>query len=267
MKANTITGVDTRRTAVLSRAVTMKPWFKVATAIVFALVVSPPGLSEQIAALPDSYTLTASSRDGIGKQYLGREIARVMGHRGAAWLERRSRVFEERPDAVVQGIGLARDAKVADVGAGTGYFSFRIAPVVPEGLVYAVDIQPEMVEILRKRIERGGIANVVPVLGKADDAMLPAATIDAVLLVDAYHEFTHPYEMMRAILRALKPGGRVYLVEYRGEDPSIPMKPLHKMTQSQAKKELESIGLRWVETGDFLPTQHFMVFEKQTARR
>jgi ubiquinone/menaquinone biosynthesis C-methylase UbiE len=243
----------------------MKPWIKTATAIAFALIVTPPGLSEQIAASPYVYTLTSPSRDGIGKHYFGREIAQVMGHRGAAWLERRSRVVEERPNAVVQGMGLAPDAKVADIGAGTGYFSFRIAPRVPDGLVYAVDIQPEMLEILRKRIERGGIANVVPVLGKTDDAMLPAATIDAVLLVDAYHEFAYPFEMMRTIFRALKPGGRVFLVEYRGEDPRIPIKPLHKMTQDQAKTELESVGLRWVETRDFLPTQHFMVFEKHTG--
>jgi ubiquinone/menaquinone biosynthesis C-methylase UbiE len=245
----------------------MKPVFKAATAVAFALVFSAPVLSEQIASLPDVYTLTAPSRDGIGKHYFGREIARVMGHRGAVWLERRSRVVEERPDALVQGMGLTPDAKVADIGAGTGYFSFRIASRIPDGLVYAVDIQPEMLEILRKRIERGGIENVVTVLGKADDAMLPAATIDAVLLVDAYHEFAYPFEMMHSIFRALKPGGRVFLVEYRGEDPRIPIKPLHKMTQSQARKELESVGLRWVETRDFLPTQHFMVFEKQTTRR
>lgn len=240
----------------------MKRWSCIAVVAALCLIVSSGSFGQFSVSSENIYSFTTPSRDGIGKHYFGREIAKVMGHRGAAWLERRSRLGEERPDAVVRGMGLAPDARVADIGAGTGYFSFRIAPGVPDGLVYAVDIQPEMLEILGKRIERGGIVNVVPVLGKPDDAMLPAATIDAVLLVDAYHEFAYPLEMMRTILRALKPGGRVFLVEYRGEDPRIPIKPLHKMTERQAKKRLESVGLRWIETRDFLPTQHFMVFEK-----
>ena len=211
--------------------------------------------------------MTTPSRDGIGKHYFGREISQVMGHRGAAWLERRSRVAEEHPDDVVKAMALAPDAKVADIGAGTGYFSLRIAPKVPDGRVYAVDIQPEMLAILRERTERQGIDNVLPVRGKLDDPMLPAETIDAVLMVDAYHEFAYPFEMMRGIVRSLRPGGRVYLVEYRGEDPRIPIKPLHKMTQRQAIKELEAVGLQWRETKDFLPTQHFMVFEKPASAR
>jgi ubiquinone/menaquinone biosynthesis C-methylase UbiE len=137
-------------------------------------------------------------------------------------------------------MALAPDANVADIGAGTGNFSFRIAPMVPEGRVYAVDVQPEMLAILHKRIERHAVENVIPVQGTPDDPMLPAGTIDAVLLVDAYHEFAYPFEMMRGIVRSLRPGGRVYLVEYRGEDPRIPIKPLHKMTQRQAIEELEA---------------------------
>jgi ubiquinone/menaquinone biosynthesis C-methylase UbiE len=245
----------------------MKRWIRIAVGAALCALVSAGSLGQQSDSSENHYSFTAHSRDGIGKHYFGRELARVMGHRGAAWLERQSRVAEEHPDAVVQGMDLAPDANVADIGAGTGYFGFRIAPEVPAGRVYAVDIQPEMLAILHRRIERRGIENVLPVRGKPDDPMLPAEAIDAVLLVDAYHEFAYPFEMMRAIVRALKPGGRVFLVEYRGEDPRIPIKPLHKMTQSQAKKELESVGLRWIETRDFLPTQHFMVFEKQTARR
>ena len=244
----------------------MKPWTP--TAILAALcLILPTGSVGQSVTAEDIYALTTPSRDGIGKHYFGREISQVMGHRGAAWLERRSRVAEEHPDAVVKAMALAPDAKVADIGAGTGYFSLRIAPKVPEGRVYAVDIQPEMLAILRKRTERQGIGNVLPVRGKTDDPMLPDETIDAVLMVDAYHEFAYPFEMMRGIVRSLRPGGRVYLVEYRGEDPRIPIKPLHKMTQRQAIKELEAVGLRWRETKDLLPTQHFMVFEKPASAR
>jgi ubiquinone/menaquinone biosynthesis C-methylase UbiE len=157
---------------------------------------------------------------------------------------------------------LSPDAVVADIGAGTGYFTFRIAALVPAGQVYAVDIQSEMLDIIRKRMQRRSVKNVIPVQGEPDDPMLPESTIDAALLVDAYHEFAYPYEMMRAIARSLRPGGRVFLIEYRGEDPQIPVKPLHKMTLQQAIREMQAVGLVWIETGDFLPTQHFMVFEK-----
>lgn len=249
-------------TSAIREVAAMKNWSRIAVVVASCLFVSVGSLGQYAYSSENLYTFTTPSRDGIGKRYFGREIARVMGHRGADWLERRSRVAEERPDAVVRGLALAPDAKVADIGAGTGYFSFRIAKKVSEGRVYAVDIQPEMLAILRKRIERHAIDNVLPVLGKQDDPMLPVGAIDAVLLVDAYHEFAYPFEMMRGIVRSLRPGGRVYLVEYRGEDPRIPIKPLHKMTQRQAIKELEAIGLDWLETKDFLPTQHFMVFEK-----
>ena len=208
------------------------------------------------------YSFGTLSRDGIGKFYLGREIAQVMGHRGAAWLERQSRAVDVAPDLAVQAMQLEPDAVVADIGAGTGYFSFRLAAAVPRGRVYAVDIQPEMLDIIHKRIQRRSIDNVTPVTGESDDPNLPAGTIDAVLLVDAYHEFAYPYEMMRGIVRALRPGGRVFLIEYRGEDASIPIKRLHKMTQQQAVREMNAAGLEWIETRDFLPTQHFMVFEK-----
>jgi ubiquinone/menaquinone biosynthesis C-methylase UbiE len=226
------------------------------------LLVPEPALTEQPLEQHGHYSYREPSRDGIGKYYFGREISQVMGHQGAAWLERRTRTSEELPDKVVEAMELAPDAKVADIGAGTGYFSFRIAESVPAGRVYAVDVQPEMLEILHKRIERRSIDNVVPVAGTPDDPRLPKATIDAVLMVDAYHEFAYPFEMMNAIVQALRPGGRVFLVEYRGEDPRVPIKPLHKMTQQQAIAELQAVGLQWVETKDFLPTQHFMVLEK-----
>lgn len=220
-------------------------------------------LADAAASAESVYKTKTPSRDGIGKVYLGREISHVMGHRGAAWLERQSRAREELPDLAVQAMGLSPDSVVADIGAGTGYFTFRMASFVPQGRVYAVDIQPEMLAIIRKRMLQWSVDNVVPVKGRVDDPMLPSNSIDAALFVDAYHEFSHPYEMMQGIVRALRTGGRVYLIEYRGEDPEIPIKRLHKMTRQQATREMRAVGLQWVETRDFLPTQHYMIFEKQ----
>ena len=231
--------------------------------VLWSLLVLSATLAKAAVEAEGLYTHGVPTRDGIGKFYFGREISQVMGHRGAAWLERQSRVRDEAPNEAVQAMQLASDTVVADIGAGTGYFTFRLAALVPEGRVYAVDIQPEMLDIIRKRMQRGPVENVIPVKGQKDNPMLPAGEIDAVLLVDAYHEFAYPYEMMRAIVRALRPGGKVYLIEYRGEDPRIPIKPLHKMTQQQAIREMQAVGLAWVETKDFLPTQHFMVFEKK----
>lgn len=208
------------------------------------------------------YTYRPASRDGIGKIYMGREISFVMGHRGAAWLERAEREVEERPDLVLQELGLEADHVVADVGAGSGYFSFRLSRLVPRGRVLAVDVQPEMLTVIRKRSRELGVDNVEPVLGLIDDPNLPAATVDVALMVDAYHEFSHPREMMEGLVEALVPGGRVFLVEYRGEDPNIPILPLHKMTVRQARRELEAVGLVFVENRTGLPVQHVMVFRK-----
>lgn len=219
-----------------------------------------PGFSQD--GTQSRYVQQPPSRDGTGKVYMGREIARVMGHRGAGWLERPSRATEEFPDRVVKALGLDSADVVADIGAGTGYFTFRLSPYVPRGAVLAVDIQPEMLRIIQEQKARRETHNVKPILGTLTNPNLPADSVDLALLVDAYHEFSHPYEMMTRIVDALKPGGRVVLVEYRGEDPTVPIKPLHKMTEAQARKELEAAGLVWRATEHFLPQQHFIVFEK-----
>jgi precorrin-6B methylase 2 len=218
---------------------------------------TPPPLANS----PD-YTYTAPSSDGIGKVYLGREIAQVMGHEGAYWLERPSRELEERPQAALEALDLHPDDVVADIGAGTGYFSFRIAAKVPEGKVLAVDLQPEMLALIEQKQAEAGVTNIHPIQGDPDQPNLPPNTIDLALLVDAYHEFDHPREMMQGIVNALKPGGRVVLAEYRAENPLILIKRLHKMSQRQVQKEMAAVGLRWIKTDDRLPQQHLLFFEK-----
>ncbi len=209
-----------------------------------------------------SYTQGPATPDGIGKFFHGREIAKVMGHPAIGWLERDEREQEEAPSKAIAAMELPPAAVVADIGAGSGFHTFLIAPKVPLGKVYAVDIQPEMLDFVREKAERLGVANVVPHLGAIDDLKLPPASVDAALLVDAYHEFSHPAEMLASLAESLKPGGRVYLLEFRGEDPRVPIKELHKMTETQARLELESAGLKFVSNRRHLPWQHFMVFEK-----
>jgi ubiquinone/menaquinone biosynthesis C-methylase UbiE len=211
----------------------------------------------------DAYEVRANhDPDGIGKIYMGREIAQVMGHQGAGWLERSSRETEEQPQKVIAALQLKPDSVVADIGAGTGYFSFRIASTIPQGKVYAVDVQPEMLEILNYLKDQKKIANVEPILGSETAPNLPENSVDLALMVDAYHEFEFPQEMMLAIVRSLKPQGRVALVEYRGENPFVMIKGLHKMTQKQVRQEMSAAGLKYVETRNGLPQQHIMIFEK-----
>ena len=200
--------------------------------------------------------------DGIGKYYMSREIAGVMGHQAMGWLERASRQTEEKPDLTVENLDLEPDDVVADIGAGSGYFSFRMAQQVPEGKVYAVDIQLEMLEAIALKQEKRQVENIETVLGTENNPKLPSESIDLAFMVDAYHEFAYPREMMEGIVKALKPGGRVVLLEYRKENPMIMIKPLHKMTQKQVKKELKAVGLKWDKTKQFLPEQHFLVFRK-----
>jgi ubiquinone/menaquinone biosynthesis C-methylase UbiE len=200
---------------------------------------------------------------GIGRYYLGRQIAHVMGHEGADWLERSDRREEEGTDLLIKELHLKPTDVVADLGAGTGFFSFRLAPLVPQGKVLAEDIQPEMIAELNQRKAKNKLTNVQPLLGTATDPRLPAKGVDVVLLVDAYHEFDRPREMGRAIRNALRPGtGRLALVEYRAEDPKVPIKPIHKMSVEQAKKEMSAIGLELVEVRETLPQQHLMLFRR-----
>ncbi len=211
------------------------------------------------------YTTKEPSRDGTGKVYMGREISQTVSSHAISWLERRDREAEERPTLVAENLELEPDDVVADIGAGSGYFSFLLAPLVPRGKVIAVDIQQEMLDFVEGRKKLKRVANVETLLGTVEDTRLPEGKVDVVLMVDAYHEFSHPREMMESIVKGLAPGGRVVFLEYRGEDPEVPIKPLHKMTVKQITREMEAVGLRFVEVRDFLPIQHFLVFQKPAS--
>ncbi|MEY2879379.1 MAG: hypothetical protein RLZZ15_1759 [Verrucomicrobiota bacterium] len=215
------------------------------------------------AAPAPRYEDGAQTRDGIGKYYFGREIAHYMTHQGAPWLERAERETEERPDLVLAALKLQPGEVVADIGCGTGYFSWRMAEAVgPHGVVYGVEIQPEMLAKLRAAMKARGVKNVTGVLGAIDDPRLPQP-VDLALFVDVYHECSQPWEMIEALCRRLKPGGRIVFVEYRAEDRSVPIKPLHKMTEAQVKKEMTAHALDYVETVRTLPRQHLIVFRKR----
>ena len=240
--------------------------FRILLFVSISLIACKRGSSQQTSPTQSNsaghYQHRTASYDGIGKVYMGREIAQVMGHLGAEWLERPEREQEERTDLLLQALNLSPTDVVADIGAGTGYFTFRIAPNVPKGHVLAVDIQPEMIDFLTQGKHKYKASNVKPILGTITNPKLPANGVDLVLLVDAYHEFSHPREMMEQIVKALKPGGRVVLVEYRAEDPNVPIKVLHKMSLAQATNEMKAVGLRLQRNDKRLPQQHIMIFMK-----
>ena len=209
------------------------------------------------------YEQRAPSRDGIGKIYMGREISQVMGHLAAGWLERPEREREEMPNLLIESLKLKEGDVVADIGVGTGYIARRISPVIGDtGTIYGVEIQQEMLDILAEKTAEEGITNIKGILGTITDPKLPPNSVDLVIMVDVYHEFSHPYEMMQNICRGLKVGGRVAFVEYRLEDDNVPIKRLHKMSQLQVIKEATPHPLSWVETIDSLPWQHIIIFEK-----
>jgi ubiquinone/menaquinone biosynthesis C-methylase UbiE len=219
----------------------------VAFALVLAIAAILPGTAQQRGVHPVS----------------GRVFALPMGVQGAPWLDRREREDEENPDLAMRLIRVQRGATVADLGAGSGYFTTRLARAVGNtGKVYAVDIQQGMLDLLQKAVARERLTNVVPVLGAVNDPKLPAESLDLVLMVDVYHEFSEPQRMLQHIRTALKPGGRLVLLEYRAEDPDVPILPEHKMTKAQVKLELESEGFRQQRVYDDLPRQHLFIFTK-----
>jgi len=202
--------------------------------------------------------------DGIGKFYMGREIAQVMGASGAGWLDRPEREKEEQPDKLMKALELKNGMVVADIGAGSGYYTFRMADAVgAKGKVYAVEIQKEMLDIIRKKMKEQKVEHIEPILGTEKDTKLKDESVDLMLLVDVYHEFAFPFEMTEAMVKALKPGGKLVFVEFRLEDPKVPIKLVHKMSEKQVLREMQPHGMKHVKTVDTLPWQHIIIFEKK----
>ncbi len=223
--------------------------------------------NEQTVVKDSIYTFHKAATDGTGKYYKGREMAHVMGAAGSDWLERNERQQEENTQLAIDKMPLAPNAAVADIGAGTGYYSFRIAAKIPKGKVYAAEIQDELITYLRnkKTLLKDSVVEIVKSSELSPN--LPANSIDLAIMVDVYHELAFPQEMLQAIRKALKPDGKILLIEYRGEDPSVPIKALHKTTVAQLNRELNANGFQLQYKGDFLPIQHFLLYEKQEAYR
>lgn len=211
----------------------------------------------------DRYKIRAGDPNGINKWYMGRQIAHVMSHYGIDWLEREEREMEENTSLLLKNIAVKPGMVVADIGAGSGYHSALLSKMVETGKVFAVDVEPEMIAYLNTRIKQEKLTRIVPVLSTEQKVSLPENTIDMMLLVDVYHEFSFPYEMALSMRAALKRGGKLVLVEFRAEDPTVPIKTIHKMSEAQAIKEFKAAGFAFDKNIDNLPWQHCMVFTKQ----
>ena len=210
----------------------------------------------------DRYKIKTGDPNGINKWYMGRQIAQVMSHYGIDWLEREEREMEENTSLLLKNLAVKPGMIIADIGAGSGYHSALLSKMVGSGKVFAVDVEPEMIVYLNERIKQEKLSHIVPVLSTEQKLSFPENTIDMMLLVDVYHEFSYPYEMALSMLAALKPGGKLVLVEFRSEDPTVPIKTIHKMSEAQAIKEFISAGFIFDKNIDNLPWQHCMVFTK-----
>lgn len=227
------------------------------------LITSCKAQTEKTTENSEVYTYENGDPNGIGKWYMGREIAHVMGFQGIGWLERSEREEEEKTTTLLENMNIQPKDHIADIGAGSGYHVFKMAPKAMKGTIYAVDIQSEMLEAIESKILENKITNVKTVKGSETSVNLEENSIDKILMVDVYHEFNFPVEMVASMKNALKKEGKIYLIEYRGEDRSVPIKKVHKMTEAQAVKEMRAAGFKLEENIDNLPWQHCMVFTKQ----
>jgi FkbM family methyltransferase len=222
----------------------------------FALLQTAPLVAQE------RYTVKSGDSNGINKWYMGRQIAHVMSHFGIEWLERKERDMEENTSQLLKNLAIQPDSVIADIGAGSGYHSTMLSKMVGNGKVYAVDVEPEMIAYLKDRIKLEGFKNIIPVLSAEQKVSLPANSVDVMLLVDVYHEFSFPYEMTLSMLEALKPGAKLVLVEFRAEDPNVPIKTIHKMSEQQAVKEFKASGFLFEKNIGNLPWQHCLIFRK-----
>lgn len=241
-------------------------FFKTPCTVLLAVLLLTGCASGQVKQGADNssvYTKKVPHPDGTGKVYQGREIAHVMGTVGGDWLERDTRQQEEAVNLAISKMPLQRNSVVADIGAGTGYYSFRMAPKIPGGKLYAVEVQDEFIKALEEKKKALGLLNVTVVKGSNTTPNLPDTSVDLAFMVDVYHELEYPHEMLQALYKALKPGGKLLLIEYRAEDPAVPIKELHKMSVVQANKELAANGFKLYKLETALPIQHFLLYEKK----
>jgi ubiquinone/menaquinone biosynthesis C-methylase UbiE len=231
--------------------------------LILLLLIVPVTSLSQILNYNDKYSFKKGDINGIGKWYMGREIAHVMGFQGIGWLERSDREKEENVSNLIQNMKIESNDKIADIGAGSGYHVFRMAPLAKNGVIYAVDIQSKMLEVIKSNTDFNKIKNIKTILGNEKSIQLPKNSVDKILMVDVYHEFNFPIEMIRSIKNALKPNGELFLIEYREEDPKVPIKKIHKMSEKQAEKEMEAAGFKLRENMSNLPWQHCMIFIKK----
>jgi len=211
----------------------------------------------------DSYIFKKGDPSGIGKWYMSREIAHIMGFQGMSWLERPEREKEENTSVLLRNMKIRPDDVIADIGAGSGYHVLKMAPIAHDGMIYAVDIQQEMLDALKSKTAKQGLENITLVKGNEKTSELPKNTVDKVIMVDVYHEFAYPVEMINSIKQALKPNGEIFLIEYRTEDDNVPIKRLHKMSEAQAVKEMNAAGMKLKQNISNLPWQHCMIFVKK----
>ena len=239
----------------------ISPKFVVLTSFL-CVMLSTQGCAQEKSS-SDDYTFKSGSANGIGKWYMGREIAYVMGYQGIGWLERSEREREENTSMLLKNMDIKKTDVIADIGAGSGYHVFKMAPMAKHGLIYAVDIQDEMLSALKAKKKRLTIENIEIVKGSEKSINLKKDSVDKILMVDVYHEFNFPKEMLASMKKALRKNGEIFLIEYRGEDPSVPIKTLHKMTEEQAVREMEDNGFKLKNNIDNLPWQHCMIFVKE----
>ena len=226
------------------------------------LVLSSECIAQQSSAT-SNYVFKEGDPSGIGKWYMGRQIAHVMGYQGMNWLERPEREKEENTSMLLKNMNIGEYDVIADIGAGSGYHVLKMAATAKKGMIYAIDIQQEMLDALKRKKEDIGLNNITLIKGNEKSSNLPANTIDKVIMVDVYHEFEYPIEMISSIKRALKPDGQIFLIEYRAEDDNVPIKRLHKMSKAQAVKEMNAAGLELKQNIGNLPWQHCMIFVKK----
>ena len=241
----------------------MKNHYNLYLLLLLALTMTACGQTIKDNTDENTYTFKDGDPNGIGKWYMGREIAHVMGYQGINWLERSDREKEENTSQLLKNMNIQPGDTIADVGAGSGYHAFKMAKLATEGFIYAIDIQPEMLQTISVKQSEQQVNNIQTIQGSEKSINLDENSVSKILLVDVYHEFNFPKEMIESMHKSLISDGKIYLIEYKAEDANIPIKEIHKMSEKQAVKEFEASGFRLEQNIENLPWQHCLIFVKE----